>query len=177
MLEADTEFFDAGKIIGVHGLRGDLKVYPHSEDPEALLAANRVKLVAPGQSAELYPVACSRLHKGRVLLRLKGLEHISKVEHLVGALIHLPYDELPSLDEGEHYWYQIEGMSVVDRSLGDLGTLKSYFTTAAHDTWVVDGPFGEVMVPVVDAFIGEINLDEETIQVDLPEGLVNIDDL
>lgn len=177
MLEANTDIFEAGKIVGVHGLRGDLKVFPHSKEPDALLAARQVQLSVTGQPATVYPVANSRLHKGRVLLRLQGLEHISKVEHLVGAQVFLTYDQLPQLAEGEHYWYQIEGMSVVDKTLGLLGTLQGYFTTAAHDTWVIQGPFGEVMMPAVEAFICDIDESQQTIHVDLPEGLVEPDDL
>lgn len=173
MMQEDS-FYAAGVVTGVHGLRGDLKVRPHSGDPEALLATTRVQLVVGGCAPREYAVAGSREHKGWVLLRLSGLDSLEAVEGLVGAEVLSPYEELAELEEGEYYWHQLEGMTVVDSRLGELGTLDAYFTTAAHDTYVVNGRYGEVLIPVVDAFIREIDPDARRMTVELPEGLVEL---
>lgn len=173
MMPKDS-FFAAGVVVGVHGLRGDLKVRPHSGDSEALLATHLVQLVLAGGTPREYPVTDSRVHKSWVLLRLAGLESLEAVEGLVGAEVLSPLSALAELEEGEYYWHQLEGMTVVDRRLGELGTLDAYFTTAAHDTYVVNGRFGEVMIPVVDAFICEIDPEARRMTVDLPEGLVDL---
>lgn len=170
----DSAFFRAGIITGIHGLKGDLKVQPHSGEPEALLVTSTVRLVRPGVPPVDCKVVASRWHKGRVLLRLAGLDHIQKVEHLVGAEIESPIAELPPLVDGEHYWFQLEGLQVVDKIHGDLGTLVSFYTTAAHDTYVVDGPRGEVLIPVVEAFIVEVDLGARVLRVNLPDGLLDL---
>jgi len=174
MESASDAFFVVGVITGVHGLRGDLKVLPHSGDPAALLATERVRLILKGRPEQEFRVAVSRLHKGRVLLRLQGLADIQAVEGWVGAEVWSPYAELDELDEGEFYWHQLEGLTVVDRRLGELGVLSAYLETAGHDTWVVQGRFGEVLIPAVDAFIEAIEPAAGRIDVSLPEGLVEL---
>ncbi|NIQ94406.1 MAG: 16S rRNA processing protein RimM [Desulfuromonadales bacterium] len=168
----DDELFQVGVVTGTHGLRGDLKVRPLTEESESLLFAREIFLGREGRDAEEYvPVRATR-HKGHVLLRLKGLEQISKVEGLVGSQVFMRLSDLPELPEDEFYWFQMEGARVVDRRCGDIGEVVEVFTTAAHDILEVQGPYGEVLIPVVDEMIVEIDFDERRLQVDLPDGLV-----
>jgi len=163
---------DVGKVVGVHGLRGDLKVRPHSGDPELLLAAAGLWLRLPtGELMQVSPCRQS-LHKGQVLLRLKGYESINLAETLVGSSVLLPGDQFPALDEDEYYWHQLEGLQIIDRNHGPIGTLQSMFTTTAHDTYVGNGEFGEILIPAVGRFILEIDLKKRVMKVDLPEGLI-----
>ncbi len=165
---------ESGLIVGTHGLRGDLKVRPLSGDPAALLSATEVFLRLPdGRLHKSEPLRQS-LHKGVVLLRFSGLESLTAVEGFKGCKVLIDRELLPELEDGEFYWHQIEGARVVDRSHGELGHIRSMFTTAAHDTWVVEGVEAEVMIPVVARFIVDIDIEQKLIQVDLPEGLVEI---
>jgi len=166
------ELLDIGKIVGTHGLRGDLKVRPHSGEPGVLLDADQVTLRLPtGEELTLEPIRQS-LHKGQVLLRFKGYESIDQVTPLVGGQVLLPEDQLPELEADEYYWAELKGLQVVDQQRGMIGELHQMFTTAAHDTYVVTGPFGEVLIPAVAQFIQEIDLDARVIKVDLPDGLI-----
>ncbi|WP_303722359.1 ribosome maturation factor RimM [Malonomonas rubra] len=172
MCNRSNLLLEIGKIVGTHGLRGDVKVRLHSGDPEALLTADQVTLHLPsGERLTAEPVRQS-LHKGQVLLRLQGLETINQVEHLVGGLVLLPQEQLPELAEDEYYWSQLKGLQVVDRERGPIGKLHQMFVTAAHDTYVVTGKYGEVLIPAVAQFILEIDLEKRIMQVDLPEGLI-----
>lgn len=85
-------------------------------------------------------------------------------------------DELPQADEGEHYWFELAGLTVVDEQLGELGTLEDIFTTPAHDIFVVQGRYGEVLIPVVDQFIVALDKEKGLLRVDLPAGLVDLGD-
>ena len=161
-----------GDVVGTHGLRGDLKVKLHSGDAAVLLTADEVVLVPPVGSAFCARINRRLAHKRVVLLRLDGYEGIALAEPLVGSKIKLPESALPELDEDEYYWVKLSGSRVIDRHYGDLGLLVRMFTTAAHDTYVVEGNYGEVLIPVVKEFIVSIDLDQRIIEVDLPEGLV-----
>ena len=163
---------EIGRIVGTHGLRGDLKVRLHAADPEVMQAAQLLYLRLPeGEMLTVEPCR-QTLHKGQVLLRLRGLESINQVEHLVGSLVKLPKNELPELVDDEYYWSQLKGFQVVDRQRGEIGFLQQMFTTAAHDVYVVKGGYGEVLIPAVGQFIEEINLEERRMLVDLPDGLI-----
>lgn len=161
-----------GDVVGTHGLRGDLKVKSHSGDLSALLTVQEVILdpaVGPAFTAR---ISRQILHKKMVLMRLTDYESIALAEPLIGSKVMLPESSLPELDEDEYYWSKLSGSRVSDRRFGDLGHLVSMFTTAAHDTYVVEGPYGEVLIPAVKTFILSIDLDQKVIEVDLPAGLV-----
>lgn len=173
--EEKESLISAGQVVGTHGLRGDLRVRPLSGDPAALLAVDAcVMRLYDGLCVPVVPVR-QTMHKGQVLLRLRGYETLDAVEKFRGATLLLNPEQLPLLDTDEFYWHQLEGALVVDVQRGELGRLSSMFSTAAHDTWVVKGPASEVMIPVVDAFIVRIDLENKRVDVDLPDGLIGLD--
>ena len=168
----EGELVRLGRVMGAHGLRGDLKIRPQSPDAPALLDARQIFLRRVGEAAVAYSPVRVTVHKSVYLLRLEGLDHINAVESLVGCEILLRRGDLPEQQGDEAYWADLQGMTVVDRRCGELGTLDDLFTTAAHDIYVVNGRFGEVLIPAVDEFILEIDLPGRRMSVDLPEGLV-----
>lgn len=171
---SEETLVEAGQVIGFHGLRGDLKVRPLSGDPAALLSAVEVYLRKHDGCVCKFSPLRQALHKGSVLLRFQGFESLTAVEDLKGCRVLLDKNLLPELDSDEFYWHGIEGARVIDRQHGEIGQLKSMFTTAAHDTWVVEGEAGEVMIPVVAAFVLSIDTENGVIEVDLPEGLIDV---
>ncbi len=164
--------FQVGEVVGTHGLRGDLKVKVYSDDPEALLTADEVVIEPPGGQRFVARVSRQLVHKRVVLLRLADYDGIARAAALVGSQVMLPESALPELHEDEYYWGKLSGSRVVDRRYGDLGLLVRMFTTAAHDTYVVEGAYGEVLIPAVKEFIVAIDLDQQLVEVDLPAGLV-----
>lgn len=167
--------FPAGIIIGVHGLRGDLKVRPHSGDSSSLDTVKEVTL--RGATTEnLYKVQKSARHKGIILIHLDGINSLERAENLIGLEVLISRNKLEELPDDEFYWFQLEGLRVNDCRQGDLGKIIEIFTTPAHDILVVQGPYGEVLIPVVDAFILNIDEDAKLMHVDLPEGLVPVAD-
>ncbi|MEA3363023.1 MAG: ribosome maturation factor RimM [Thermodesulfobacteriota bacterium] len=163
---------EIGKIVGTHGLRGDLKVRLNSGDPDLLLTLKQIELSLP--TGEPLSVNISRqvLHKGRVLLHLQGLDSIDQVELLVGSQVLIDEELLPELSDDEYYWGELKGLEVVDRERGSIGQLQDLLSSSAHDTYVVKGRFGEVLIPAVQQFILGIDLERQIMQVALPEGLI-----
>lgn len=168
----EAELVRLGVVMGTHGLRGDIKVRPQSPDARTLLDARRIFLRRAGESAVVYNPVRTALHKGIYLLRLEGLDDIDAVQILLGCEVLVRRDDLPETAGDETYWMDLQGMTVIDHRCGELGTLDDLFTTAAHDIYVVNGRFGEVLIPAVDEFIVEIDLPGRRMSVDLPEGLV-----
>ncbi|WP_305044182.1 ribosome maturation factor RimM [Geoalkalibacter sp.] len=174
MGDADQELFQAGVVVGTHGLRGDLKVRPLTPGSTVLLDTRTVHLGRDGQEdLATYQVRRAVAHKGLVLLRLEGRESIEAAAPLKGSKVFMPLAELPDLEDDESYWYELQGAEVIDRRLGLLGILEDLFVTAAHDVYVVRGRFGEVLIPAVDEFILEFDEEQGRLLVDLPFGLVD----
>ncbi len=163
---------EVGTVVGTHGLRGDLKVRMMSGDPEILNGVKQVRLCLASGAAKTLEIKRRVLHKGQLLLRFAGYDSINQVEEFIGARLMIGEEQLPDLGEGEYYWGQLQGLRVIDAQHGDIGQLDGLLTTAAHDTYVVNGPCGEVLVPAVKQFVQKIDLDSRVMHVDLPEGLV-----
>ncbi len=165
---------ELGKIVGTHGLRGDLKVRLNSGDPELLLTLNDINLCLPTGTTQQVVIDRRVLHKGQVLLRLQDYDSIDLVEPLVGSQVLIPESLLPELGADEYYWKQLDGLQVIDQQLGKIGHLKDLLTSAAHDTYVIRGSHGEILIPAVQQFILGIDLDERIMRVNLPDGLVPV---
>ncbi len=163
---------EIGTIVGTHGLRGDLKIRLKSGDPDLLMTMKQVHLHLP--TGETLDVDISRqvLHKGQVLLRLRGYDSINRVESMVGGHILINEELLPELGDDQYYWGDLKGLEVVDQEHGSIGKLQDLFASAAHDTYVIKGRFGEVLIPAVRQFILDIDLEGRVMQVALPEGLI-----
>lgn len=172
-IEATVELFHLGVVVGTHGLRGDLKVRPLQTDSRSLLAASEVFLRSPAGTVLSYEPIRTLPQKGNVLMRLRGFETIELAQPLVGCDVLMRYVDLPELENDEFYWYELKGLRVIDRTLGDLGVLDDLLVTGAHDIYVVHGRFGEVMIPAVSQFIDKIDREAGQLLVDLPEGLVS----
>lgn len=170
--ETSQPLLEVGIVIGLHGLRGDLKVRPLPTGDLALPGAREVALKDSEGRLVAYRVVRNSRHKQNFLLRLEGLESLAAVEPLVGASVFMAQAKLPKLPDDQFYWTDIEGFEVVDRQLGPLGRIVGMFTTPAHDILEVDGPRGEILIPAVEPFLLECNRESGQLHVNLPDGLV-----
>ncbi len=78
----------------------------------------------------------------------------------------MPASEIPTLEEGEYYWTQLEGLEVVNMDRDPLGKVNHLFETGANDVMVIDGEEGEMLVPFVPGVVREVNLEEGYIKLD-----------
>lgn len=168
----DDSLLEIGQLSGTHGLRGDVKIRAAAGDPDALLGLDRVWLRLPSGRLLLLDIVRKVVHKGQLLARFRGYESRNQVEPLLQSRVLAATEDLPELGADEYYWEQLQGLQVIDRQRGALGRLKNMFTSAAHDTYIVAGQYGEVMIPAVKEFILEVDLQEQVVRVDLPLGLL-----
>jgi len=172
MNNSPEKMIEIGQIVATHGLRGDVKVRLYSGGFEVLMTVDQVTLRLPAGDLLDLDIARQIKHKGQVLLRFKDHNSINEAEMFIRSKVLVAEDKLPELKDGELYWRQLKGLRVVDQVCGDIGLLNDIYTTAAHDIYVVEGRFGEVLIPAVKQFILDINLDAGVVSVALPQGLV-----
>lgn len=163
---------EIGQLSGTHGLRGDVKIRAAAGDADALLALDRVWLRLPTGRLLQLELIRKVVHKGQLLARFRGYESLDQVEPLLQSRVLAAAEDLPELAADEYYWEQLQGLQVIDRQRGAIGRLENMFTSAAHDTYVVVGQYGEVMIPAVKEFILEVDLQQQVVRVDLPRGLL-----
>ena len=167
-----ADLLEVGVITGTHGLRGDLKIRTLPTGDLALPGARTVYLMDGKGLPARYDAIRSSPHKQYIVLRLSGLENVNAVQGLIGSSVWMAKSDLPDLEEDQFFWSDLEGLDVVDQKQGEIGKIVGMFSTPAHDILEVDGSAGEVLVPAVEPFLVELDLDSKTLYVNLPEGLI-----
>lgn len=167
MNKSDT--LPVGKIIGVHGIKGEIKVLPYGELEE--LGLETVYLTGRGRN-EPRKVKRLRRHKESFIIELEGVSDRNAAEELAGLEISVPKSDLPNLPEGEYYHYDLVGMDVWAEDGRHLGLIKNVFATAGHDVFEIEGALGEVLIPAVGEFVLKIDAEHKKVIVRLKEGML-----
>jgi 16S rRNA processing protein RimM len=164
-----------GKIVGAHGIRGELKVELMTDDPHRFQWLDRVFLGLDDQEPVLRALAGYRLHKGRALLQLEDCRDRTTAQALRGQLVQVPLEEAISPEEGAYFEHQILGLEVWTVAGELLGEVVEIIFTGANDVYVVHGSDPdrrEILIPVIEGVVLEIDLEGGRLTVELPEGLL-----
>jgi 16S rRNA processing protein RimM len=162
----------AGRIVAAHGLRGEVVVEVLSDVPDRFAAGASLLLTLPPATPRPVQIVAARPHKGRLLVRLGGVEDRDAAEALRGALLEVPRAAVPPAPEDGYYWFDLVGLSCGDRRLGELGTVAEVMEGGGGVLLRVEGRRGELLLPFVDAYLLAVDLPAGRIEWDLPEGLV-----
>ena len=153
-----------------HGVRGELKITAKTEFiKERFVVGNPLYLELDGKVEE-YILKSIRKNNDAYLIQFEGITNMNEIEHLRHANILIDYDELHELPEGQHYFIDLVGLEVyVEDEL--LGVVKEMFDTPAHPIMKVKAAERDIMIPYVDRFIKDVDMEAKKIQVDWLEGL------
>jgi 16S rRNA processing protein RimM len=105
------------------------------------------------------------------ILALDGVDNLESAEVFKGQYVFVPRDQLPEIESGSFYAGDLEGLTVEDGSGRVLGVLEEIFDNGAHDIYVVRDKAREILLPVVDGVVVEVDLDAGRMVVEPPEGL------
>lgn len=173
-----------GRVAKAHGVTGELVVDVRTDDPENRFArGNTLRGKAPrggsGKDTASYTVESVRAHGGRLLVRLAGVTDRDSADALRGTLFVVDSAELPPITETDEYYdHQLEGLRVRTVEGVDVGTVAEVLHTAAGELLSVTKPDGaEVLVPFVTAIVPTVSLAEGVVEIDPPDGLLDLDAL
>ena len=186
------KYLDIGRVTGLHGVRGKIKVAAFSGDPSGVLAAKALRLSGGrptpvgnalpgvprstkngghGTAATEYEVVTAQRAGGCAVFALLGIDSIEAAEPLVKAVVSVRHEELPPLPEDEFYWVDAVGCLVVDESGVPLGEVVAVEPGSAYDFLVVRRPGGEDgYLPVVEAFLRKVDTAARRVVASPPEG-------
>ena len=169
---------NAGRVAGVFGLRGELKVAPSRIGDDALAAGVEVRATLADGSVRALRVRALRRHQGRPLVSFDGVDDATAAQALVGAMLAIDRGDV-ALDDGEYFDDDLVGCALVDAG-GNGGVLAEVVAVEhypAQDVLVVALPRerggGRAMVPLVRAFVKAIDVRARRISVELPPGLLD----
>lgn len=156
---------EVGRVAGLHGVRGKVKVAMHSGDADGVLQVRRVWL-----SGREYEVVEAQRSGGCAVFSLKGVDSPEAAQALNGARVSVLREELPELPEGEFYWVDAVGCAVVDEAGRILGEVTGVAPGPAHDWLVIRRNGEEAYLPVVEAFLRSVDIPARRIVASPPEG-------
>ncbi len=172
-----------GRVGKTHGVRGEVKVMPETDDPQRFADVERLYLGASPETARPVEVEGVRFQypKGRtvILLALAGVETVEDAEALRNELLYADPDDLPGLEEGEAYLHDLIGLDVVEvdddgvEASEPFGTVRDLYDGAQLLFAIARPGKPDVLLPDVEEFVVRVDLEARRMAVRLPEGLID----
>lgn len=162
---SQPEMVTLGKISGVFGVKGWVKVFSYTDERDGILAYKPWFLKIAGQWQEIKVISGQSQSKG-IVVSLEGVDDRDQAQTLVGCDIAVPREQLRRLGEDEYYWTDLIGMAVDTTTDVKLGTVERLFETGSNDVMVVKGDRERLLPWILGDVIKSVSLEEKKILVD-----------
>ncbi len=165
--------FQLGHILKTHGIHGELIIYLDTDNPEDY---NLLKSVFVEINREMVPFFIERIkvNSNRAIVKFQDVDNLQAADKIKGLGLYLPLEFLPDLGEGRFYYHEVIGFAVIDESKGLIGNIMNIYEANGNDLFGVDHKGHEVLIPVQDDLIKEIDKKNKKIYMNLPNGLMDI---
>ncbi len=161
-----------GVISSTHGIRGEVKVFPTTNDAARFKQLKKVFLDT-GREQRLLEIESVKFFKQFAILKFKGIDDINDVEPYRGCALLVERKDAVSLEEDEYFVADMLGMEVFTEDGNHFGTLKDVLRTGANDVYLIDTPeHGDVLIPAIKECIIEVDIAASRMKVHLMKGLV-----
>lgn len=172
-MENMEQFLRVGVISSTHGIRGEVKVYPTTDDPERFLDLDEV-ILDTGREHKILEIEGVKFFKNQVILKFKGYDNINDIEKYLKKDLLVDREHAVELGENENFIADLIDMEVVTDEGEVLGTLTDVIETGANDVYAVKTPEGkEILLPAIRDCILDVNVDEKRMTVHVMEGLLD----
>ena len=162
-----------GKVLNAHGVRGELKVEPLTDNPERYKILEQVYLEDRKKNYTLYDVEFVRFHKGNVLVKLAGIDDMDAAKLVKNQYLAINKSDRMPLEEGAYYIDDLIGLQVFEDDR-PIGVLKDVLQPGANDVYVLDSSiYPELYIPALKSVILSVDLENKRMDVKLPKGLVD----
>lgn len=164
-----------GKVIGTHGVKGEIKVLSYAEFWNTFQQLGKVFLARKG-FLNSYNIISVRPHKNLLLISLKEILSKTEAEELISAQICVSKDDLEGCEEDEYYWFDIIGLEVCTEEGRPMGRVERIFTTGSNDVYVASDGEREYLIPATSECVQKIDIGNKTMVVRPLPGLWDLDE-
>jgi len=175
----EPEHLIVGQISKPHGTRGEVLIWPLTDDVAEVFAPGRELLLGDeegglAEDARGLVVETVRPYRQGILVRFEGLPDRTAVEPLAGRYLLLPIEELRPLEEGEVYYHQLLGAEVVTVDGETVGRVREVYEAAPADLLEVKGPGKTHLIPFVERIVRRVDVESKRIVIEPPPGLLEL---
>ncbi len=165
------QFLQVGVISSTHGIRGEVKVFPTTDDAARFKKLKKVLLDTGKERLEL-EVQSVKFFKQFVILKFKGIDNINDIEKYKGKSLLVPREDAVPLGDDEYYIADLIGMEVFAGN-ARFGVIKDVMETGANEVYIIDSDkHGEVLVPAIRQCILDVDVENKKMQIRLMDGLI-----
>lgn len=166
--------FYLGKIVSKYSFKGEVLIKLDTDEPEIYEGMESV-FVELGKNLVPFFIQKSRLHKSTLLrVSFDDVSDEASADSILGKGVYLPLTMLPKLEGNQFYYHEVIGFSMVDTVYGDIGIVQSINDSASQVLFEVLKGDKQLLIPLSDDIIKEVNRSSKTIEVQTPEGLVDL---
>lgn len=171
MSKSEKQLTHIGKIIDAHGIRGEIYCHVFSGDTSWISKAKTLTL-----NSEKFQILKIKPHKKGFIALLEGFKDRNRAEEFKGVEVWVDSSFFVSETGEEIYLTEIENFKVQDEKIGDIGTVTGFSFNGMQDLLVVTQNKKSYEIPFVEEFVVDIDYENQVIQMDLPEGLLQINE-
>ncbi|MCD7921606.1 MAG: ribosome maturation factor RimM [Clostridiales bacterium] len=163
--------FQVGIITSPHGIAGEVKVFPTTDDIRRFRELKHV-ILDTGREEMNLEVSQARFSKQMVILKFREFQNINEVERFRGKSLYVTRENAVKLEKDEYFIADMIGMNVVATDGENLGILKDVLQTGANDVYIVEEPDGtELLLPAIHDCVRDVDMNRRVITVFLMPGL------
>lgn len=169
------QYLEIGKIVNTHGVKGEVRVIPLTDDP---LRFNKLKgvYISLKVSSEMqkFDIMSVKQQKSFVILKLKGVDDMNAAERLKDHFVVIDRKDAVKLPEDTFFVCDLIGMSVFDENGKNMGVLIDVLSTGSNDVYIIrDENKKEILIPALKSVVQEICFENKKMVVNLPQGLID----
>jgi len=169
-----NDCFQLGHITRTHGTRGEVVFFLDVDFPEDYEELDSVFVEIKGQLIPYFIEAINIQKGSKAIVKFEDIHSIEAATPLINCSLYLPEETLDELDGSRFYYHEIVGFTIIDETLGSLGKITTVYSMSTQDLIAMDYQGNEVLIPVNDDIVLNANRTQKTLQVRLPEGLVDV---
>ncbi len=166
--------FYLGKIAKKFSFKGEVLAYLDTDEP-ALYENMESVFVEFNKNLVPFFIEQSSIHKNELLrIKFEDVDSEADADEILGCPLYLPLSMLPKLEGDKFYFHEVIGFAIEDKRLGIIGTVESINDSTAQPLFEVRNGDKELLIPMIDHFLVEIDRKNKKVKMDLPEGLVEM---
>ena len=167
------DYFYLGKITKKFGLKGELVVYLDTDEPEKYHSLESVFFDLDGEPIPFFIKEIKIKNRNQLIVLFQDVDDANS-SHYINTDLYLPLSMLPKLDGNKFYYHEIKGFTIIDKNKGNIGVCNDVIDYAQQAIMQIISDKGEILIPIVDNYIKNVNRENHTIEIESPPGLIEL---
>lgn len=166
------DILQVGAITSTHGIRGEVKVFPMTDDPMRFKKCKSL-LLDTGKEYKELKVQSVKMFKQFVILKFEGFDNINDIEIYKGKGLYVTRDNAVKLEKDEYFIADLIGLKIIDEDDKEIGVLKEVLPTGANDVYEITLHDGrDLLLPAIKECVLDVNMNERTMKIHIMDGLL-----